>query len=215
MKFIFTLIVMGYSLLSQCQEIKRYPWEDGTLTEQHYVNNVLKKQKIFYASGNIRSETNFESEVPNHGTYREWYDNGQIKEYRKLNINQEGKAEGWDNDGRLRYKTVYTKDREATKAYFPNGQLSRTYTKKYNRLNGKDTYWYENGRLKQETNYIDGKFNGSNKHWHENGQLRYEGNCIDGKATVITKYGMKRFLLPKDPWIWENFFGKNIMIQEN
>ena len=188
MKFLFILIVMGCPLFSTCQEIRRNPNGDGTFTENHYVDNVIKKQKTFYASGNIRSETNYESEDPNHGTYREWYDNGQIREERNLDGNQEGIAKGWFNDGRLRFKTAYTEGIETTKAYFPSGQLSRTYSKKYNKLNGKDTRWHENGQLKQESNYLDGKSHGTQKFWNEEGVLISEGASDMGKRIYAKLY---------------------------
>ena len=140
---------------------------DGSLSLTYYDSSVIKNIKTYFLNGNIRVDYNYSESHIRNGLCREWYDNGQLKEEKYFNLGRCVNSLGWHIDGALRFETTYTEGIETTKAYFPSGQLSRTYSKKYNKLNGQDKRWHENGRLKQESNYLDGKANGNSKWWNE------------------------------------------------
>ena len=143
-------------------EVVEERWPDGKLKSQAQVRRD--------PDGN----------VVKHGTYRSWYENGQITVRGQL---VDGKGEGtW----------VY---------WHPNGRKKADGQWHNDMAQGLWTYWYENGWKKAEKHWVDGVLNGPCTTWYDNSQKAEVSNLVDGKPHgLIQAWDRQGVSLPAVMW---------------
>jgi len=123
---------------------------------------TLKKQYKsihYYYTGYRETETSYLN-GKQHGLYKKWWDNGQLKlKCMYVNNKKHGLYEKWHENGQLKEECTYVSDKE-------HDLLKE---------------WYNNGQLKKECTYNNGKKYGLYKIWSRNNILmleEYYYNCI-------------------------------------
>ncbi len=115
--------------------------------EQEYKDgHKAGKWRVYFTSGQLEKEGQKVNDT-DHGTYKEWYFNGNLKyQYEYNNGLKNGKWLSWYADG-TRY----------TERNFVNDQL-----------HGKVLVWDEQGKLSKEYDYVNGQLVNSQMHFKEN-----------------------------------------------
>lgn len=132
-----------------------------------------------------------------YGTWKFYYDNGQVKS--EGNFNDNGEKEGdwifyYDN-GRTKEKSFFKNGVAEGKSisWFDNGNLSEEDFFKAGKLDGEIKTYYFNGILKSIGHYTDDIKNGEMKSWTFDGFLNYISNykndVLEGQVNFYYKNG--------------------------
>lgn len=146
-------------------------YESGELASagQYEKEEDLFKLKIYYKSGRLKGEENYNNHDRPRGVFREYYENGNLQEERDYG----------------------TDDRSYSfAAYHENGQLKEKGHFDMSRKTGNWRFYDEIGRLKAEDTYGDGVSVGKGRKYYENGKLKAEWDCSSrGDCPFAAYYG--------------------------
>jgi len=135
--------------------------------------------KWYYKNGNLSSTRNYKHGVLN-GLYRNYFENGRIKE----------KARVIDNELDGEYLEYYDLTNEPVKSkghfskgtsdgefieYYETGILKEKKAYKKGELNGRKRTYHPNGKLEESKSYVDGALSGEFYEYFSNGNYRTKG----------------------------------------
>lgn len=154
--------------------------DNGNTKWQHsYVNGVRSMTKDFYPDGKLKEERFF-SEGLISGTYKTFYENGQLK-HRSNYIPRDIKNCG----GKVDMYIFFCSDKDGiSETYHYNGQLYERYSYVSGKKEGVFEIWYSSGVLNMEGSFQSDELNGEVRIFSNNGRLSqkifYSGNRWDG-----------------------------------
>ncbi len=193
---------IDYLNLIRSTQVLQYPERDKT-TLRYYIQNYnvsgkgvygknAKKESIltgpwefYHPGGNIKSKGVFDDEGRRNGEWLFYYDNGILREktfYEKDKAS--GKSYSWYDNG-LSYKfTTYTNDEEdgESTSYFYNGMLRSVIKYQAGKKEGKAKYYNVNGYVKTVTLYSNDLQDGEEVVYHADGTLQSKLNYTKDKA---------------------------------
>ena len=131
-----------------------------------------------------------------HGSYKSYYENGQIQEEKTYNNGVlDGPFKFYNLDGKIEEEGTMKSDKiyGYYKQYeYLNGdnydKLSFEITLKNGIPNGPSKSYYENGQIQEEGTFKDDKKNGLWKSYHENGKVKLEEIYKDGELIESKEY---------------------------
>ena len=110
----------------------------------------LQTVKTYHDNGNPQEKYTEDGRGQKQGTYRNWYEIGQLCEQCEyVNGERHGTYQYWYSNGQL-----------CTQCELVNGKRHGTYQ-----------YWHVNGQLWQQCEYVNGKLHGILYLWDEDGSL--------------------------------------------
>ncbi len=148
--------------------------KEGELLEPIVIYSQEGHKKIEYSLlGDVRD-----------GTYREWYDNDQLKtEYHYVKGHFDGEqTEYYPNLKKKMHSFFKDQKREGVhEEWHENGALAAQIHYTDGEKNGSALRFFENGAPHFEENYVKDQHDKEQKEWHENGKLKFQGRFILGK----------------------------------
>ena len=118
------------------------------------------KVYAFYPNGKDTLETKAFLNGKEHGTWKRFYENNQLRE--------------------LRFFDNGSKTSDLT-SWWPNGEKQMLYSFKNDEYEGTCSEWNEKGRLILKLNYKNGHEEGSQKMFYDNGKVRANYVIINGR----------------------------------
>ena len=165
------------------------PAGEGQLAADDEGSEVIEER---WPSGKLKSQTHVKRDQDGnpvkHGTYRSWYENGQITVRGQLvNSNGEGTWVYWH----------------------PNGRKKAEGDWRNNMVQGLWTYWYGNGQKKAEKHWVDGVQNGPCTTWYDSGQKAKVCSFVDGKPHgLLQTWNRDGVSLPSSTWEHGKWLGE-------
>ena len=137
-------------------------------------NMNLRTIKDYHDNGKPFQEYTVDEEGQKHGTYRNWYDNGQIFEQCEyVNGHYHGTRQRWHNNGQLWSQSEWV-----------NGKRHGTYRD-----------WHDNGQLYSQTEHVNGARHGIRYLWNNDGSLRYIEQNDNDKSLVRVDYTINPIMI--------------------
>lgn len=142
-------------------------------------------------------------EMRAHGTYQEWFANGQIKLEAKVIGGTADLAPGtqedwvfdqtsqvWDEQGHLIAQIPYDKGvlEGVSVYYFPNGQVDKEMPFTKDKLHGLSLEYWPSGALKSKTQYQRGIKEGESLGFFESGELQWVEEYSEGRLRTGSYY---------------------------
>lgn len=154
--------------------------ETGTLLgEAPHRNGVrIGRHWIHYPSGRPKYIAEFDDEGNLLSPICEYAENGQqIAQYFIKDDAYEGTYKTWYDSGQLKSESVYENGQltGASMEFYENGQPEKSYSYVEGKLEGKGEHWYEDGSLKFSANFAEGIYDGEVSEWHPNHERKSKG----------------------------------------
>ncbi|MDM8537023.1 CARDB domain-containing protein [Desulfobacterales bacterium HSG17] len=169
--------------------------------EWYYENGQIREQYTYYSIRDDYNTTTYHRIL--HGTYTEWYDNGQMDEQRDF---IDGKITGvwskWYSNGIPSSQSEFSSENDlvSQKSYHENGQISTQFTfypkpepllslhrLEIDMYHGKYTKWYDNGQMSRKGLYVYNQESGLWSEWDSNGVLLREYDYNLAQNLVVFK----------------------------
>jgi antitoxin component YwqK of YwqJK toxin-antitoxin module len=148
----------------------------------NFITACSQAQKTYYPSGSLHEEKILKS--IHHLSYREYYENGNIKEKTEfIDGLQDGIGFWYDKNGNIYIKASYVKGIQngLCEEYYPNGNLKSKVNYKNDKKEGISFFYYEDGNLYSKENYNNDNLNGISENYFPNGNLKSKVNYKNGK----------------------------------
>lgn len=149
-------------LLSCGQKKVEERYDDGLLKAEYYVDGeglYHGSYKQYYPSGQLREEARFEKNLLS-GTRILYYPSGKIEIEERYNPPgiMEGLYRTYYEDGTLKLEKQYAKNQISgiLKVFYPSGKIKEVVTMSENEENGPFTEYYENGAIHWKGTYLKG-----------------------------------------------------------
>ena len=112
--------------------------------------------------------------IPKNGTYKEWYENGQMHmKCTFKNGNEDGLYEVWHSNGQMMNRCTCKNGKldGLYEKWYSNGQIRTRCTFKNEKKDGLYEGWYANAQIWKRCTYKNGEYDGLCESWYENGQV--------------------------------------------
>jgi len=138
--------------------------ERGETVRTEEVKDGRRIKRVFYPSGQLRSEADFIDRDPSasegrEGVAREWAEGGQLTQETQWANGQERTIRQWYLNGRLKLHQAIQRDgrhqQRHTESFWDNGQPAAINTDRNGRLLGWQKYFDEAGVLRREDEHGD------------------------------------------------------------
>jgi antitoxin component YwqK of YwqJK toxin-antitoxin module len=138
--------------------------ERGQTVRTEEVKQGRRIKRVFYRSGQLRSEADFVERDPSagegrEGVAREWAEGGQLTQETLWADGQEQSIRQWYLNGRLKFRQDIERDgrhqQRHTESFWDNGQPAAINTDRNGRLMGWQKYFDEDGVLRREDEHGD------------------------------------------------------------
>ncbi|HEX5737971.1 MAG TPA: hypothetical protein VFY22_05625 [Hydrogenophaga sp.] len=138
--------------------------ERGETVRTEEVKEGRRIKRVYYRSGQLRSEADFIERDPSasegrEGVAREWAESGQLTQETQWASGQEHTIRQWYLNGRLKLQQLIRRDgrhqQRHTESFWDNGQPAAINTDRNGRLLGWQKYFDEDGVLRREDEHGD------------------------------------------------------------
>jgi len=138
--------------------------ERGAIVRTEEVKEGRRIKRVYYRSGQLRSEADFIDRDPSasegrEGVAREWAEGGQLTQETQWADGQEQTIRQWYLNGRLKFRQDIRREgrhqHRHTESFWDNGQPAAINTDRNGRLSGWQKYFDEDGMLRREDEHGD------------------------------------------------------------
>ncbi|QBH95333.1 hypothetical protein EKN56_02295 [Limnobaculum zhutongyuii] len=181
---------------NNAKKIKAF--EGYTNTKDFSSLQFVSKFTVYYPSGTIKSQNNFDSEGKLDGETKNYFADGKLYQ---IAIYKNGKVDGvvstYHENGNIESKMRFHQGVAADgqcNHYGPDGQLEREHAYLNGKYDGKYVDYFPDGKIETESFYAGGKLVGESKAYYQSGQLRSisrnnEEGYRDGKQQNFNEEG--------------------------
>jgi antitoxin component YwqK of YwqJK toxin-antitoxin module len=166
---------------------------EGRLVRSEELKEGRRIKRVFYASGQPRSETDFIERDPNsgegrEGTAREWAESGQLTQVTHWAGGYEQHIEQWYLNGRQKARQQIRREgrnqERTTESFWDNGKPAAVNQERNGRLWGWQKYFSEDGVLVREDEHGERGVLQRRKHYDAKGVLEREERFLEDGSRV-------------------------------
>lgn len=167
--------------------------EAGRMVRSEEVQDGRRIRRVFYASGQPRSETDFVERDPRgaggrEGIAREWAESGQLTQETTWADGHEQRIQQWYLNGRQKLRQQIRREgrdhERVTERFWDNGRPAAIHTERHGRLWGWQKYFSEAGVLLREDEHGERGILVRRKHYSEQGVLEREERFLEDGSRI-------------------------------
>ena len=166
---------------------------EGRLVRSEELKDGRRIKRVFYASGQPRSETDFIERDPNssegrEGTAREWAESGQLTQVSTWAGGYEQRIEQWYLNGQRKARQQIRREgrnqERTTESFWDNGKAAAVNTERNGRLWGWQKYFSEDGVLQREDEHGERGLLLRRKRYDAQGVLEREERFLEDGSRI-------------------------------
>jgi len=166
---------------------------EGRLVRSEELKDGRRIKRVFYTSGQPRSEADFIERDPNssegrEGTTREWAESGQLTQVSHWAGGYEQRIEQWYLNGQRKVRQQIRREgrnqERTTESFWDNGKPAAVNTERNGRLSGWQKYFSEDGVLQREDEHGERGVLLRRRHYDARGTLEREERFLEDGSRI-------------------------------